>query len=288
MLRMWTKRRRTIPVDTICRNCGTQTVGRYCHVCGQDIFAGQGQPVLKFIGQLLTNAFALDGKTPVTLWSLIARPGFLPGEYRIGRINRYVHPVKLFWMATLIFFALLIAQVDAQEDRKRAAQQDTTTELPVAAKDSENNSSPSHSDDKFDLAKSRAYIAKYGPFAVFLIIPVFALLLALFFWRNKFYYMYHMVFALHFHTFLWIYFSLLYVVDIFTPDLQFPDWLSCLLFFIPGVYLSVAFRRFYHTKTRWSAVWKATIITLQYMLLNLIFIVALTFAILLIFFPEEL
>ncbi len=215
-------------------------------------------------------------------------PAGLPGEYRIGRINRYVHPVKLFWMATLIFFALLIAQVDAQEDRKRAAQQDTTTELPVAAKDSENNSSPSHSDDKFDLAKSRAYIAKYGPFAVFLIIPVFALLLALFFWRNKFYYMYHMVFALHFHTFLWIYFSLLYVVDIFTPELQFPDLLSWLLFFIPGVYLSVAFHRFYLTKTRWNAVWKAIVISLLYIFLNLIFIVALTFAILLIFFPEKL
>jgi len=101
------KQNRPIPENATCRNCGTQMTGRYCHECGQDIFAGTGIPILKLIGQMLDNAFALDGKTPKTLAYLLIRPGFLSSEFMNGRINRYVNPVKLFWMSTLIFSRFL-------------------------------------------------------------------------------------------------------------------------------------------------------------------------------------
>ncbi len=281
------RKQREIPADHTCRNCGTQTQGRYCHECGQDVFAGTGMPIFQLIGQLLDNAFALYSKTPQTLWKLMVKPGFLSEEYRIGRINRYVHPVKLFWMSTLVFFALLIGSIDISDDDKKSEKKRTQeteqvkeafSQTPVTVSESldtiqtKKKSTIFKTGEKLrksigkDLSKAEIinYIVKYVPYATFLLIPIFALLLALFFRRNKFYYMYHMTFAVHFHAFMWIFFSLLIILDLFTPNFSYPTWLEILLFFIPGVYLAIALHRFYHTKTRKRAVWKAICITLLY------------------------
>ena len=80
--------------------------------------------------------------------------------------------------------------------------------------------------------------------------------------------MYHLVFALHFHTFLWVLCSLLIVFRFIFPDVSFPTWLILLIMTFPVVYLSIAMRRFYQT-TRWKAIWKANVITFLYIFLIL-------------------
>ena len=94
-------------VRAVCRNCGTATVGRYCHVCGQDMFAGRTHRLLELLDDSLGNIFAWDNKVFRTLWNLIAFPGRLTREFYAGRIIRYVFPSKLLWFITIIFFALL-------------------------------------------------------------------------------------------------------------------------------------------------------------------------------------
>ena len=139
----WFKRKkRTLPEDLICRNCGGQTVGRYCHDCGQDLLAGIGQPILKLIAQVLDNVFALEGKTPRTLVSLLFRPGFLSNQYQIGKIAHYVHPVKLFWMSTLIFFALLISQMDVSNLKNELSKSDSNINIEFKSKSVELKISP--------------------------------------------------------------------------------------------------------------------------------------------------
>ncbi len=256
------RKKRPLPADTTCRNCGAQTVGRYCHSCGQDILAGQGQPILTLTGQLLENAFALDGKTPITLACLMTRPGFLSEAYRLGRISRYVHPVKLFWMSTLIFFALLISGIDVSEDKA------TNIKLPGGnseTKIEQTGQEGTKAGKNMTRAELANYLSTYVPYATFLLMPIFALLLALFFWRKKYYYMYHLTFAVHFHAFLWIYFSLLIIADRIIPDsMEYPGSITALLVFLPGIYLAIALRRFYQTAKRRTAVWKAILITLLY------------------------
>jgi len=297
-MKWFKKKQRPLPEDTVCRNCSTQTVGRYCHECGQDLLAGVGQPIIKMTAHVFEHAFALEGKTPRTLFNLMFRPGFLPNEYFLGKINRYVHPVKLFWMSTLIFFALLIGRMDfdnlqpqvtTSENAKLSIQFNNTLTDSLA-----NNSIQAHGEEEAEKIKKSLeigsvlvkYGAKFAPYTTFLLIPIFALLLAGFFWRKKLFYIFHLVFAVHFHTFLWIYLSILLIINMFTPKWTYPNWLSFLLFLIPGVYLAIAFHRFYHSKTRWQAVWKAFVIGILYFLLIIIVTVLLIGLAVHLFFPE--
>ena len=254
----WFKRKeRALPEDTTCRNCGAQTVGRYCHQCGQDIHAGAKQSTIKLIGQALESLFALDGKAPQTLALLMIRPGFLSKEYYAGKVNSYVHPVRLFWMATLIFFALLITFVSLGGENMQ---------IKVGG-------------ENMDNTMFINYFFKYAPYISFLFIPIFALLLTLFFWRKKYYYMYHMVFTLHFHTFLWIFLSLLIIINMLTMGLKYPAWLNMILFFTPWVYLTVALRKFYQTKSWWQTLWKAFLISLLYFILFMVILVVTAYSV---------
>ncbi|MCL2412540.1 MAG: DUF3667 domain-containing protein [Bacteroidales bacterium] len=279
-----TKKERPLPEDTVCRNCNTQTVGRYCHHCGQDLFAGVGQPFFTLISSFLAKALALNGKTPVTLAYLMFRPGFLATEYRLGRIKKYVHPVSLFWISTLIFFALLISRADFGNNQTevdvtsaRQAIMDNISD-PIAQQQvmqaldfSSNASRPRFyvSGTEIDNELIRN-LSRYAPYTAFLFAPIFALLLMLFFWRSRFLYVYHMVFSMHFHTFLWIYCTLFLVLFWLFPNLSFPGWLTFLFLIMPGVYLSVAFRRFYLYQTRWKAIWKSMLIGFVYFMMILL------------------
>ncbi|MDR0294595.1 MAG: DUF3667 domain-containing protein [Prevotellaceae bacterium] len=157
------EKRREMPAEAICRNCNTQTIGRHCHVCGQNISAGQEQPILQFTGNLLENAFALDGKVLLTLRRLLFKPSFLSAEYRLGRIVRYVLPVKLFWMSSLIFFALLFGQGfngnENESGQKGETLEQTTTSTAGSATitDVESTATPVK-----EAKKQRVIVFNYG------------------------------------------------------------------------------------------------------------------------------
>jgi len=276
--------------------------GRYCHQCGQDVFAGAGIPILILIVQILDNVFALDGKTPKTLGSLLIRPGFLSKEYMNGRISRYVNPVKLFWMSTIIFFAILISQFDINTDNLFNTQSNTESNGDELSLETiEENTSTGNLEiidneqevqvdlnfqiykDKVDTEKLQQMLpeiftlfknnfAKIAPYIAFLLIPFFALLLALFFWRSKYYYIHNLIFTIHFHTFLWIFMTLLLVLNMFI-SLQYPDWLIIMLLITPGIYLVFALHSFYYSKLKrsmiswWNSIWKAILITFFYLIL---------------------
>ena len=284
-----------------CRNCGAQTVGRYCHECGQDLLTGVGKPILKLIAQVLDNAFALEGKTPRTLACLLVRPGFLSEEYRMGKIIRYVHPVKLFWMSSLIFFALLFSQMNIEDNQHHTTTPKEILKVEYSTKPSPTDTDTLTNDSTEDAEKTKKleekiktfftkYVFKYAPYATFLLIPIFALLLAGFFRREKLFYMFHLVFAVHFHAFVWIFFSIEIVIGMiirmFVEGFEAPKWLSFLIFLIPGAYLSISFHRFYHTKSWWQAIRKAIGITAVCFLLILVVTVFLTILIVKLFFPE--
>ena len=302
-MKWFKKKERTLPKDTVCRNCGTQTVGRYCHECGQDLSTGIAKPILQLIAQVLDNAFALEGKTPRTLGNLLIRPGFLSSEYRMGRISRYVLPAKMFWMSTLIFFAILISQMNMDSwlnnntdskievsnsqglKIKLNAPSDT---LAVASQNINNEDSKDSKPEPNSTDILRVLMdifKKFAPYVTFLLIPIFAVFLFLFFWRRKYYYMYHLTFALHFHSFLWIFLSLLFLVNMITGDWKYPSWIQFLLLLLPGLYLTVAFRQFYHSSW-WQSLWKAVFVTILYLILILIVTILLAILVLGIYFPE--
>jgi hypothetical protein len=209
-----------------CRNCGAPVDGAYCATCGQE--TALRLPTLReFLREAAGRYVAFDGRFWRTVFALLARPGFLTREYLAGRRRRYIRPARLYLFATLIFFAvtrLLVAPIDIFE-----AHPDT----PEAAK----NLSPDEgfnlqvdSDSKFgspalqkrwnrfnNLPRSEKAeqlgdgILRYAPYALFVLLPAFALLLKLvYLGRGRRYprrprlYGEHLVFAAYDHAFVFV------------------------------------------------------------------------------------
>ncbi len=88
-----------------------------------------------------------------------------------------------------------------------------------------------------------AKILRYMSWAFFLLLPVFALILKLFFIRQKQYYFRHLVFSIHFHTFIFFIYIILVSLQLMFNDI--PSFIS--LFFVSTlpVYFIVALKKFY-------------------------------------------
>lgn len=102
------------------------------------------------------------------------------------------------------------------------------------------------------------------PIAMFFMLPLFALLLKLFYWRRGTF-AHHMVFSFYFFTFLFTTFCVLILANTF---LDFPTWINVLVFLSLIIYLTLALRRFY--ESHWlGAFFKANFISFMYMLIVL-------------------
>ena len=88
-----------------CRNCDAPLSGPYCAQCGQ-LARGSARS----IGALLHDAWHVithvDGRFCSTLWLLLTRPGQLTLEYFAEHRARYVLPVRLYLVISIVFFGL--------------------------------------------------------------------------------------------------------------------------------------------------------------------------------------
>lgn len=100
------------------------------------------------------------------------------------------------------------------------------------------------------------------PIAMFFMLPFFAILLKVFYWRRATF-AHHMVFSFYFFTFLFTAFCVLLLAEMV---FDIPFWIEFLFFLSFIVYLILALRNFY--RSRWiGAILKANIITFVYMLI---------------------
>jgi uncharacterized protein DUF3667 len=96
------KRRGRTPL-THCENCGAQLSGRYCGQCGQPAIDYR-RSFRHVIVDVLDSFLNWDSKFFATIGWLIARPWHLTNEFLGGRRVRYVHPLRLYLLASILFF----------------------------------------------------------------------------------------------------------------------------------------------------------------------------------------
>ena len=76
--------------------------GPFCHACGQ-----RDQPLdlpaREIARGALGDVFAWDGRFWATVRLLLRRPGFLSAEWAAGRRARYIPPLRLYVIATLLY-----------------------------------------------------------------------------------------------------------------------------------------------------------------------------------------
>ncbi len=100
------------------------------------------------------------------------------------------------------------------------------------------------------------------PIAMFLLMPLFAMLLKIFYWKRG-NFAHHMVFSFYFFTFLFTSFCLIMLANLL---FDLPVWLEVLITFSYLIYLLLALRNFYHSS--WlGAFFKAGFISFAYMLI---------------------
>lgn len=260
-MRFLRKRKRKL-ISTTCRNCSTQTHGRYCHVCGQDIFAGRESSVWRIIYSLLENAFAFDSKIPKTYYYLLFRPGFLSLEYIRGRIVRYIAPTKLLWFIVIIFFALTISQNSITFNNKRQKEQTKSSIEQISPleeeefakeKDTDNINKDIVSQSVNSIIKDREQFAKIFiaslPYLAFISIPFFAFLMYIFFRNRRRLFVNSLIFSTHLYAALFLLMLIYYLVNLTIPnDFYFHGLVYLILVLIPFVYYFWAIRVFYKSR----------------------------------------
>lgn len=93
-----------------CENCGTALEGAFCHRCGQSVHS----PVRNLghaIEEVFESFWHLDGRIFRTMRDLVV-PGRVACNYLAGHRQRYVAPMRLFVILSLLTFFVAQAMVD--------------------------------------------------------------------------------------------------------------------------------------------------------------------------------
>src|SRR5882672_11341170 len=88
---------------THCQNCGTELTGPHCAQCGQAAIDYR-RSFRHVIVDVLDSFLNWDSKFFATIGLLIAKPWRLTNEFLAGKRVRYVHPLRLYLLASILFF----------------------------------------------------------------------------------------------------------------------------------------------------------------------------------------
>jgi len=93
----------TGPSLTHCENCGAELQGHWCAQCGQA--AVEYRRSFRYVVADLLNEFLnWDSKFFTTIALLILKPWRLTNEFLAGKRVRYVNPLRLYLLASILFF----------------------------------------------------------------------------------------------------------------------------------------------------------------------------------------
>lgn len=253
-----------------CPNCGNDRVENYCPNCGQR--SGTRTKFGEFLRDVADDQFSVDAKVPRTLRLLFIRPGFLTAEYTAGRVARYIPPFRLYLLASVLFFVLVsflsrrsdwAERAEAEMQREMAG--DTTTEerdttaglnirfsggkdwmdsvqvnipwLWLDQKIEANLKALGQLPPSVALRRVTEATIEEIPKVMFVLLPVFAVLLQLLYALRRRYYIEHFVFALHFHAFAFVLFSIALIIG--------SGWILLIPAIGLPIYLLLAMKRVY-------------------------------------------
>src|SRR6202011_4275823 len=91
---------------THCENCGAQLSGKYCAQCGQPAIDYR-RSFRHVIVDVLDSFLNWDSKFFATIALLILKPWRLTNEFLAGKRVRYVNPLRLYLLASILFFFAL-------------------------------------------------------------------------------------------------------------------------------------------------------------------------------------
>ncbi len=272
-------------ISVPCRNCGTPAPGNYCPECGQET-SPHPPSVAEFVDHFLGNYVSVKSTLAQTVWALVSRPGQLTVDYLAGRKRRYVLPLKLYLTVSIVSLLLISlfgvsGGPPIQADRplegtllnvggaqlKYEGGKFFCTGLPERVCNHLRKRFD-HSPDELNaiFADTPQRMLKFWGYAMFALIPFFALMLKVLYRNRGLVYGEHIVFALHLHTF-WL---LAVLVLVLLSDAAAANIGFVFVFAMP-VYALLAMRRVYGGRL-WARLLRLALMSLLYWLLMLVVI----------------
>jgi hypothetical protein len=236
-----------------CLNCGAPLADKFCGACGQ-----RDVPAYPTVRELAEDAFSelsgWDGRFAVTIRRLLGRPGMLTREFLEGRRARYISPLRLYLVASLVYFVVAAA---APELESRSGD-DVTISRGLQV-----NVNTGGSDEATALRQVEDAPAVMRPFlkraiqdpkglkrgiyqtmprVLFALLPVFALVVAAFYRGRQ--YPAHLYFAIHLHAFIFLALTIPEALS-FTRSQAVSDGASIVVAIWIATYATLAFRHVY-------------------------------------------
>ena len=264
--------------STACLNCGTPLSGPFCAGCGQrDI------PPYPSVRELAVDAVSefsgWDGRLASTLRALVRHPGLLTHEFLEGRRVRYISPLRLYLMSSLVYFLIaaaapdirlqsgktlfLGAKVGASRTEKSASSSRAERVGNAASASLEGKAllSPAERDSALkDIDRAPALMRPFlrravqdpggikrgilttMPRMLFALLPIFAGIVALFYRGRK--YPEHLYFAIHLHAFTFLALALAELLKFTQSEVLVQLGSLIGVVWLP-IYAVLAFRRVY-------------------------------------------
>src|ERR1043166_3554147 len=101
------KRRTKLPEKplTHCENCGAPLTGEFCGQCGQHAIDYR-RSIFRVLLDAADSFLNWDTKFLHSMNQLLIHPWQLTNDFNAGRRARYVHPLRLYLIASIVFFLL--------------------------------------------------------------------------------------------------------------------------------------------------------------------------------------
>jgi hypothetical protein len=249
-----------------CANCGAVLQGPFCAQCGQHV-ADYHRSVIRLVQDFLGSVINWDNRIFATIGPLLVRPGWLTCEFMAGRRVRYVHPLRLFLFVSAVCLALLnglhaeknfhvttdaqssevspeARQAIAAAQKSEAERKDEGEKFGDSFKAAVKKRVATEGADRFSSEVFAGVMHRIS-WVLLAMLPIYALLLKSLYWRKDGYYFAHLIFSLHYHVFLLLFWTAFSWIAPWLPDL-----LDGLLLLTPAVYLFKALRRVYGGSVR--------------------------------------
>ena len=264
-----------------CTKCEAILQGFYCSNCGQAAKNRRG-PIWQMSAEFAHEVFSIDSKVLRGLWTLLLKPGVLTVEFISGKRMSVLPPVRLYLVVSLLFFFVFeIPTPDVREDNVYIGKVLLGHEKPTEDGSKYNiigtGSERTIMDDWFEstfedqikLMKEKnpqvtvdrifSHLENVLPNILILFLPLFALVMKLLYFFKRVLYFDHLIFSLHFQTWLMGAILIIYGLALHNP------WWSALSLFVP-VYLAKA-QKVAYAQSYWLVIPKTLLIITIYIAL---------------------
>lgn len=203
---------------TICNNCGTTLMNHenFCPNCGQENHDKQASTV-QLANDFMEDYVGFDNKIVRSIIPLLINPGRMTVEFLDGKRKKYISPIRLFIFLTFIYFAVYLwLYSDWEGTITIEGHQPTGEQEEEFVRNFQNNLN----------------------LIAFLFLPIQALLIMALFWtKNRRYFVNYFVYTLHLFSFLLFLGIIVQFVHWFIPDDDFWSYFELGFLFLLVVYI---------------------------------------------------